>query len=318
MKKFLSCDWGTSSFRLRLIDTPTQKVIAEENDSQGIAETYGLWQLSGNDGSNRWQYYSEVIHRHILLLVQKTGDPLDDVPLVISGMASSSIGMMELPYKEAPFLTDGSDLEIKIIERAENLNRKTMIISGVKTADDIMRGEETKLVGCISKSSGKDQLFILPGTHPKHVRIEGDTVTGFTTYMTGEYFDLLSKKSILSASVEEGGDFNDATNKQSFEKGVTDSIHANLLHSSFLVRTNTLFQKYTRQENYFYLSGLLIGCELKEVSSGTASGITLLADDKLNAIYAVALKTMNIPLAGIENADDALIRGQMNICSDFL
>ena len=32
-----------------------------------------------------------------------------------------------------------------------------------------------------------------------------------------------------------------------------------------MVRTNQLFEKYSGEENYYYLSGLLIGNELSEI-----------------------------------------------------
>lgn len=318
MKKILSCDWGTSSFRLRLVDTETLEPIAEENNSQGTAGMYAFWQKTGKADSERLPFYYDFIGSCIKSMEQKIACSLDNIPLVISGMASSSIGMMELPYKETPFLTDGSDLEIKIIGADGKFGRKIMIISGVRTGDDVMRGEETKLAGSIVKPAAGTRFFILPGTHPKHVRTRNSEVVGFTTYMTGEYFDLLSTKSILSGSIEPGGDFNLESHKQYFIKGVNDSMQTNLLHSSFLVRTNALFEKCTKQENYFYLSGLLIGTELKDLSGNTRSGITLLGDRKLNALYLVACNTMNISLEGIENADDALIRGQVRISSSLM
>lgn len=312
MKKILSCDWGTTSFRLRLVDAGTGEVIAKCNNSQGIAGVYALWQKAGEPEINRFRYYYEIIQSCIKQLENKIAVSLDNVTLVISGMASSNMGMIELPYKDIPFVTDGSDLEIKVIKADKNFKRKTIIISGVRTGNDVMRGEETKITGCSLETISDDHLFILPGTHPKHIRIQGNKVTGLTTYMTGEYFELLSIKSILSGSVIAGGDFNREANKCSFENGVQESMHSNLLHNSFLIRTNALFKKYTPEENYFYLSGLLIGTELKDLQNAKYC-ITLLGDAKLNGFYAAALKRMNIIVAGIENADDALIRGQVRI-----
>ena len=309
MKKMLSCDWGTSSFRLRLVNTETMELIADETNSNGIAGVYGLWQKADKAETERFSFYYEIIISSIKRIEQKIAGSLDSIPLVISGMASSGIGMMELPYKEIPFLADGSDLEIKLIET----DRKIVLISGVRTEDDVMRGEETKLVGSKLGSTIGEHIFILPGTHPKHIKIRDGVVVGITTYMTGEYFDLLTTKSILSGSIESDGDFTIETNRQYFEKGVKDSMQGNLLHNSFLVRTNALFGKCNRQENYFYLSGLLIGTELKDLSGNISAGITLLGDRKLNILYAVACKVLTISLTGIADADDALIKGQVRI-----
>jgi 2-dehydro-3-deoxygalactonokinase len=63
----------------------------------------------------------------------------------------------------------------------------------------------------------------------------------------------------LSVSLEEGSGLQSEKNLQSFQKGVNDRLGSNLLHMSFMVRTNHLFGKLSKQENYYYLSGLLIG-----------------------------------------------------------
>jgi 2-dehydro-3-deoxygalactonokinase len=83
--------------------------------------------------------------------------------------------------------------------------------------------------------------------------------------MTGEFFDLLTTHSILAASVSAGGDFEQAENRDSFLEGVKCGQTANLLHASFLVRTNQVLKKMPPQQNYHYLSGLLIGAELKDI-----------------------------------------------------
>lgn len=66
-----------------------------------------------------------------------------------------------------------------------------------------MRGEETQLIGCIQDDDQtiSDRMFILPGTHSKHILVRNQQITAFKTYMTGEISDLLSNKSILKNSL---------------------------------------------------------------------------------------------------------------------
>jgi 2-dehydro-3-deoxygalactonokinase len=310
MKEFLSCDWGTSSFRLRLVEVSSLKIIAVESNERGCSAIFKLWRQSNKPVSERIAFYQQIIKIHIKILENKVERSLEKVPLVISGMASSTIGMIELPYKEVPFLTDGSDLKIKVIEPNDIFTSKTIIISGVKTINDVMRGEETKLVGCDSIHGRKERLVILPGTHPKHVIIEKNRVTDFKTFMTGEFFNLLSKESILSSSVDCGGQFEEESNKSAFEAGVKGSLSINILHHSFLVRTNILFNKYSKQENFYFLSGLLIGNELKDINKEKKKSVVLLGSAILNSYYKVALEVFNISILKIENADEALIEGQ--------
>ncbi|HEV8286508.1 MAG TPA: 2-dehydro-3-deoxygalactonokinase [Chitinophagaceae bacterium] len=312
MKRFLSCDWGTSSFRLRVVETLPLTIIAEQKSEQGIIATYELWKQSGKPKENRMAFYLAVIRQHVKLLKNKTNIFLDELPLIISGMASSSIGIMELPYKEFPFSADGSDLTIDVIESIRDFP-KVIIISGGKTIDDAVRGEETQLAGCFQDDDG-EQIFIFPGTHSKHIIVKQSKAIKVKTYMTGEFFELLSKKSILSDSVEEGTGLQDAENRKAFEKGVND-IHLNLLHSSFLVRTNHLFNKFTKKENYYYLSGLLIGTEIKELINQEYARITLVSSARLTPYYETAVNILNKDksILEIKDADEAVVRGQYKI-----
>src|SRR5215210_73958 len=314
MENFLSCDWGTTAFRLKLIDGAVCKAIAEEQTTQGIAATFKQWKETGKSEEGRLSFYLDIISEHIKTIEKKTGTSLNDVPLIISGMASSTIGMADLPYKDIPFSTDGSDLKLHTIPASVSFKHRVTLISGVRTEDDVMRGEETKLIGCtVGVSNKSNHLFIFPGTHPKHVHVKNDKATAFKTYMTGEFFNLLSTKSILSVSVAEGEGFQKANNVQAFKKGVKDTFASDILHTCFLVRTNNVFNKLTKHENYYYLSGLLIGSELKDVESPTNSNITIVGNEPITQFYITAFDALGLPLIKTQGADEALIKGQLKI-----
>ncbi|MDB5249068.1 MAG: hypothetical protein JWQ40_3462 [Segetibacter sp.] len=314
MNRFLSCDWGTTAFRLRLVGAAGLKIIAEESTKQGIAETFQLWRQTERSEDMRLPFYLDIISRHIQTIEEKTRTSLEDLPLVISGMASSTIGMIDLPYKKLPVSVDGSDLTIHTIESTGQFKNKAFIISGLRTDDDVIRGEETKLVGCAANSFNQgDQIYIFPGTHPKHVEVKNGVATGFKTYMTGEFFELLSKKSILSVSVKEGEGLESKKSLQSFKNGVKDSINSNLLHNCFLVRTNDVFKKLTAEENYHYLSGLLIGAELGSLINNSTQ-ITVIGGAALSAQYVTALQVLDSSKqVTTEDADEALIKGQVQV-----
>ena len=317
MKKFLSCDWGTSSFRLRLVEVSSAAIMGEENSADGIAKVFELWNQSGQPKEQRFLFYLNIIEPHIDALQKKLKSSLDGFPLVISGMACSTLGMIDLPYKELPFFTDGSDLVAKIVEAGNNFKHDIIFISGAKTDRDAMRGEETQLIGCFP--GAQEQVFIFPGTHSKHVAVKNNQVVNIKTYMTGEFFKLLSEKSILSASVAKTADLNSEKNKNAFEAGVKESLHSNLLNSSFTVRTNYLFHKLTRQENYHYLSGLLIGTEIREIA-GSDCVMTLVSDPHLHSKYdkAFNLVTNKTGSLKMQNADKAIVAGQLEILKRLL
>ncbi len=349
--KFISCDWGTSSFRLRLVelmDIPSGlRITGELRNDQGIASTFELWKSTGKSEEHRLPFYRSILKNGVENLEKLLNVSLQDIPLVISGMASSSIGMKELPYKELPFRLDGMDLNREVLEATEEYKHRTLLISGARTTDDVMRGEETQLIGCVpvpaqgSPSAEDTRIFIFPGTHSKHVTVQNGKATDLKTYMTGEYFSLLSKNSILSASVggippapvtspaavtssmavtpfvavTSGSAANEENENglvKNFREGVRDSVHTNLLHQSFLVRTNQLFGRKAKEENYYYLSGLLIGAECKELINAGVP-LTVVSEGVLIQHYNIALKELGITNVEMKPLDQAVLRGQSKI-----
>ncbi len=317
MKYFLSCDWGTSSLRLRLADIGTGEVLAEESSGEGIAATFDEWQKSGEPEENKAAFYLDKLNKHIEAIKSKTHMPLQGIKLVISGMASSSLGFVDVPYSDVPVALDGSGVKTAVINEGQNHPFDTLVIGGVKTESDVIRGEETQLMGAIA-ALAKDsvvnvELFIFPGTHSKHLRVTDNLLTGFKTYMTGEVFNLLANHSILKASVDTGGMWS----LPDFLKGVRETKTTNLLHAIFQVRTNQLFDVNTKSENYHYLSGLLIGRELIDLAESGEQSICLVAGGVLAVYYLAALKELlpkaNIAVLFAERADNTVVQGQLRI-----
>ena len=317
MMNFLSCDWGTSFFRLCFAENSVLKMSSAEN--QGIASCFDLYKKSGKEEGERFLFYRNILDENISLLQQQLKISLQKVPIVISGMASSSIGMIHLPYKEIPVKADGSEFLVRRIAPVSGFAHEIILISGLKTDDDVIRGEETQLAGC-EHDLNDEELFIFPGTHSKHIRVKEGRVADFRTYMTGEFFELLSAKSILAASVEKGNGLGDKGNKISFEAGVNASGEANLLHASFVVRTNQLFDKLSSIENYYYLSGLLIGTELRELRKNSFKKITLVINDTLKPYYTTACNILGLQEVAeliIQDAGRALLKGQSRIYNEL-
>jgi 2-dehydro-3-deoxygalactonokinase len=187
----------------------------------------------------------------------------------------------------------GSAAITEWIAAGDDLKHPVLLVSGVKTDDDVMRGEETQLTGLfqlLQIEKTKKHLFILPGTHSKHIIVDNANITDFKTYMTGEMFALISKQSILSNSViaNKTSDLNEEQ-RSGFLLGVQASIENNLLHALFTVRTNQLFKKLTPEANYFYLSGLIIGSEISSVSK-EVDRVVIAGEGSLIALYELALQ----------------------------
>jgi 2-dehydro-3-deoxygalactonokinase len=315
MSLFISCDWGTSTFRLRLVDKDSQQMLAEVTNQQGIAATFEEWKNA--DSPDRLSFYRAFLGRQIDHLQAQVNHPLKELPLILSGMASSGLGMMELPYKTVPFGMTGQDLDRISIPPAENFPHQILLVSGVRTADDVMRGEEVQLVGCPPPAKKEERMYLFPGTHSKHVWVRDGRAIEFTTYMTGEFFHLLSAKSVLAGSVSAPalavtGAASPAGLTTAFERGIKDSADSSLLHTSFLVRTNQLFGRWSGTENYNYLSGLLIGEELKQLAK-LHPPVTVVGTGRLAGYYQAACGQLGIADIKTFDADQALIRGHCKL-----
>jgi 2-dehydro-3-deoxygalactonokinase len=203
---------------------------------------------------------------------------------------------MELPYSELPFTLSGPEFNMIHLPAQENFDHAIIIISGVKSMDDVMRGEETQLIGCIDAITdiSKNELFIFPGTHSKHIYVSDNTIISFKTYMTGDFFELLSQKSILHNSVEKESNLEYPEYLASFKQGVIDAVDSNLLNAAFKVRTNSLFDIYNKKQNFTYLSGLLIGTELKDLITVDAETIHLICGSGLEKYYRIAFEALNL------------------------
>lgn len=320
-KYFLSCDWGTSAFRLRLIDTIDYKMISEMVSFEGIARTYEAWKATDTPEQEKQSFFRDKLKQQLLVLKSQSNISFEGLDIIISGMASSSIGMVELPYATLPFNLDGSQTNIQLIETDAFFSHKIMLISGVRSADDVMRGEETQLIGLtdlLNLSPNKPYIFILPGTHSKHIYLENNRLVNFHTYMTGEIFNILSNHSILKDSIDIHS-LNDFSNLEltAFKKGVLEANSSDILNSLFKVRTNQLFQKLNKKENCFYLSGLLIGSELKHLASESNCQLVLCSGNNLFEFYKTAIEVLNLSERTMtvpsEIIDKSVVIGQMKI-----
>lgn len=320
------CDWGTSSFRLELVDRFTKQVVKRISTQDGSSKIYDQWKKSGLLGSDdRIKFYYELIHKHIAILSQMTDLNLSDVPVVISGMASSSIGMKELPYAKVPFGLDANRLITDHFRGGDG--REIILVSGLRTETDVMRGEEVQLIGLepiIRKfeETASQVIVLLPGTHSKHVFIRHNQVLDFSTSLTGEIFQLLSTNGLLRQSVVRSDQPSNEAGWQFFKQGVRYSDKKPILQSLFSVRTNDLFGKISPEDNYHYLSGLLIGHELKDLRNKCNSQLIVCCPDHLAPYYENAIDELGLSkhtfMESPANLNQYMVEAQIKIAELFL
>ncbi len=307
MKPILSCDWGTSRFRLRLVERPTRRVVREYTSDQGI-QTVAAAQ---RDPMARRRALGRVLEEGIreLGLDQASG-----TRVVISGMASSTLGWQSLPYARLPAPMDGSTLRWADFSHAGHPVR---LISGLRAESDVMRGEETELIGLFDdparRALAADCLVVMPGTHSKHVRLRDARIVDFTTHLTGELYGLLCRNSSLDTP--DGDEFDAA----GFRAGLYAGRAMGLTAALFQARARTVLGLLDPTHTRAFLSGVLIGAEVATLAAAGCPQIVLAAPEPLARPYALALRELQpgIPLLQIPPAELALaaIAGQLRILS---
>jgi 2-dehydro-3-deoxygalactonokinase len=151
-----------------------------------------------------------------------------------------------------------------------------------------MRGEETQVLG-----SGVEGTLCLPGTHSKWVEVANGRIVRFSTHMTGEVYAVLKQHSILGRMMEEGAPIPEA-----FHEGVRRSGDAGgLLHHLFGVRTRALMGELAPAASPSYLSGLLIGHELR---TARRESFFLLGEPALVSLYQRAAAALGLEAAPLD------------------
>lgn len=271
MPDLIAVDWGTSSLRGARLD-PAGRVLEEKSAPLGI--------LNVPNGDFAGTFAAQF------------GDwmkPAGSVCL-ISGMAGSRQGWVEAPYAACPAGPEELARHLHWIEPG-----RIAIVPGLSDEQggvpDVMRGEEVQIFGAMRLANLTDGLFVLPGTHSKWATVRGGKVMGFRTFMTGEVYGLLARQSILARTLDVEAPLDEAI----FRRGVTEAgAGEGLLHNAFGVRALGLFGRLTPAQSASYLSGLLIGEELRaqdlsiqDLSSGVE--VVAIGVPALTARYALAL-----------------------------
>ncbi len=233
--------------------------------------------------------------------------------------------MKELPYSKVPYNLDSTTANAHVFESTISFKNDVFLISGVRTTKDVMRGEEVQLIGMDSLLRSlvveDDILIILPGTHSKHALIRNHLID-FETYITGELFALLTENGLLKEAVQASKISDESPNWDHFIEGVRFSGDTGILQSLFKVRTNELFKKLNKRENYFFLSGLLIGYELRNLKYKTYKALILGCQNGLYDYYKKALEILglseHIYLTLPHEIDNFTIQGQVRTYEENL
>jgi 2-dehydro-3-deoxygalactonokinase len=218
------------------------------------------------------------------------------LPAIAAGMVGSGNGWVEAPYLAAPAGVDELASALTTVPRAGL--RIVPGIAALGERPDVMRGEETQIAGALATETALVRsLLVLPGTHSKWARLEDGRVTEFTTFITGELFAVLREHSILgrapmsSGPAVVGSPFEDA-----FARGVREARGSPRGVAPLLFSTRALVvtDRLAGAAGLHYLSGLLIGDEVRCGLAQYGAPAALIGDAALCERYVTALALFDI------------------------
>lgn len=288
----IAVDWGTSNFRAYKVDAQG-RVEAEKSSSRGaVSVPAGGFQDA---------------------LVAEVMEWLDagDNRVLMCGMVGARRGWKEVPYLAVPA---SFEQVAKGVVKLDVQGMDARIVPGLIGEDsngvpDVMRGEETEIFGCATEVE-KNVHFCLPGTHTKWVRVEEGRVGAFSTSMTGDLFRAIRESTILHSVAQHAPDDEDA-----FLRGVARARQdGELGHQLFGVRTLVLTGKMNETSASSYLSGLLIGREVKEMARKD-DDIHLIGEAALCVLYQEALREFGV--SSTIEPEGAALRGLLRIAGSI-
>ena len=284
----IGIDWGTSSLRAYRFG-PGGEVLSRRDTPRGI--------LTVEPGG------------FPATLQAVAGDWIAEgaTRVVMCGMVGSRQGWVEAPYLPCPAGLEGlAAAAIRLPFEGADLR----LVPGLSCRDrhgvaEVMRGEETQMLGAAAAIGARAATVCLPGSHSKWARMEGGRVLGFTTHLTGEAFAALAAHTILARMLDAGAPHHAG----GFARGVARAKQGGgLLHHLFGLRAASLFDEITEAEAASFLSGLLIGHEVAAaLEDGVAPPVILVGSEALASRYAAVLDAFGVPHETA--AADAAARG---------
>lgn len=278
----IGVDWGTSSFRAYLLG-------ADGAVQDRRAAPMGILQVpaGGFEAALRGQIADWLA--------------AGETRVLLSGMVGSRQGWQEAPYLPCP--AGAAEIAAGLV-RVNFAGADVRLVPGLSDADqtgtpEVMRGEETQIIGVLDAlvreeacGAGPDReqeaWACLPGSHSKWARIRDGRILAYRTYLSGEAFAALKAGTILGRMMTDAPHDPDG-----FARGLARAAEpGHLLHHLFGVRTLGLMGQLADAASASYLSGLLIGHEVRAALPAGAAADTmvhLIGAAGLCGLYAEAI-----------------------------
>lgn len=275
---YIAIDWGSTHLRAWL--------YCNGQCVDSLQLPYGVSRLIEQTAREVFDKYIEPWRRH------------ETLPVIMAGMIGSDAGWQPVPYLACP---------VSLHELSAQLNEvapQVWIVPGLNTSRNVMRGEETQLLGAMQLAPAS--CYVLPGTHSKWVQVSKGVVTGFSTAMTGELHHVLMNHSLIGKGLPEQKE-----DPAAFQVGLQCGLDTpSLVTRLFDARALRVLGEMPPQSVSEWLSGLLIGAEVAAMDA--VNNVTLVGGESLCSRYRQVFEKAGVTVSEVAG-DTAFQQGIRSI-----
>lgn len=254
MAYYITVDGGTTNTRITLNHDRSIKQTVKLNIGAGSGDTEALKSAVASAIKN--------------ILNENSLHETDIVRILASGMITSEYGLCALPHISLPagpkelhdsiFTTVISDISSIPFSFIRGVKKQSDDLNG----SDVMRGEETELMGLLNQTD-EGCLYVLPGSHSKHISIDANgRIVDFKTMLSGELFAAVICHTILKHSA----DFeHNAVIEKQLENGFSYTAEYGINESLFKGRILKNTFGASHNECYSFLMGCILCDEIRSI-----------------------------------------------------
>lgn len=281
MANYLTIDGGTTNTRVNLV---LDGMIADS-----LKLNIGV--KMNVDGSEK---YKQEIKSGIETLLKNNEISESYIERIIcSGMITSELGLCPLEHLVVPCGINELHDGLHEVTFDEISKIPFVFVRGVRTKcdilenSDIMRGEETELIGITDKTE-PESLYVLPGSHSKLIYTDDvGRICGFSTELSGELIDAVANNTILKENIDlKQNDFDEEYLQKGYVYARDNGVNAGF----FKVRI--LKTRFSCNDNqlYSFFIGVALSTEIESIIKSAAKKVVIGGKKQLKLPMATLLE----------------------------
>lgn len=267
----VTIDAGTTNTRSSLWQDG--KLVAQVQIASGVRDSA----LNGHNLA-----LQQAVRESIAGALNQAGVAPSEVALVLaSGMITSKLGLLEVPHLVAPAGLAELARGMVPVVLPEVFSQPIWLIPGIRNhneaveldnleAMDMMRGEETEVIGLLSRLSLTGRaMLIMPGSHTKLVSVDAERrIVGCATTLAGELLQAITEHTLISDALD--ASFAQTLVPEMVRAGAAAAQKTGLARACFSVRTLAQFSATERNARANFLLGAVLRGDLLALKNSSA------------------------------------------------